>query len=399
LETWKRNLIVIWVAELVAIAGFSVAFPFLPYYVQELGITDLKEVELWSGVIIAAQGVTMTIFSPLWGSVADRYGRKLMIARATFGGAVVLAAMGLVQNVQQLVILRALQGVLTGTVAAAMTLVASGTPRERAGFALGLLQMAVWIGSSVGPLLGGVIADTWGYRAVFWVTGGLLLVAGLTVWLFVREEFTPLPRGQKSMGGGFWDGIKLVLATSSLVTLFVVRISARLGSSLTSPVLSLFIQSLAAPTARVATLTGLINGVTAATSAVSAVVLGRASDRRGYRPVLLACMAAVALLWLPQAFVTTPWQLLLLQGAVGFAMGGVLAAISAAMATLSPEGRQGVVYGLDASAVSAASAVAPMIGAAVAAVWGLRVPFALTAIILGVTTGLVWRLVPKTSRT
>mgnify|MGYP001824101914 CR=1 FL=1 len=187
METWKRNLYVIWFAELVAISGFAVVFPFLPFYVQDLGVTDPDQVKLWSGVVFASQAVTMAVFAPIWGSLADRYGRTLMVERAMFGGAVVLTLMGFVQNVQQLVVLRAVQGALTGTVVAATTLVASSTPRERSGYALGLLQTAVWMGASLGPLLGGIVADTWGYRAAFWVTGALLFVSGLTVWRFVEE--------------------------------------------------------------------------------------------------------------------------------------------------------------------------------------------------------------------
>ena len=133
MEAWKRNLYVIWVAELVAIAGFSFVFPFLPYYIQELGVTELHQVELWAGVLMAAQAIPMAIFSPIWGSLADRYGRKIMVERAMFGSAVVITAMGFVQNVEQLLILRIIQGTLTGTVAAATTLVASSAPRERAG--------------------------------------------------------------------------------------------------------------------------------------------------------------------------------------------------------------------------------------------------------------------------
>jgi hypothetical protein len=135
------------------------------------------------------------------------------------------------------------------------------------------------------------------------VTGGLLLASGVTVWIFVHEEFTPPSRQARGRSDGLWDGIKIVLATSSLVTLFLVRILSRFGSSMVSPVLSLFIQDLAGPTSRVAMLTGLINGVTAATSAVSAVLLGRASDRFGYRPILLVCMVGAALFWFPQALV------------------------------------------------------------------------------------------------
>ena len=395
METWKRNLYVIWIAELVAIAGFAVIFPFLPYFVQELGITELHQVELWSGALFATQALTMAIFAPIWGSVADRYGRKLMVQRAMFGGAVVLAAMGFVENVWQLAILRAIQGMLTGTVPAATTLVASSTPRERSGYALGLLQMAVWTGASIGPLLGGLVADTWGYRAAFWVTGSFLFLAGLTVWRFVEEDFEPPSRDEKGPNGGFWDGLKLVIHDRGLVSLFSIRFLVRTAVRLMGPVLPLFIQSLVPPTARVASITGLISGVRAATGAIGAVTLGRASDRLGYRRVLLTCAVGTAILYVPQFFVSNPWQLLVLQGAVGLVMSGVLASISALLANLAPEGRQGAVYGVDSSVVSMANALGPMLGASVAATVGLRASFLLTAGILTLAAGLAWILVPK----
>ena len=394
MKAWQRNLYVIWVSQLVAIIGFAVVFPFLPYYVQELGVTELHEVELWSGVLFATQAVTMAIFAPIWGTLSDRYGRKLMVQRAMFGGAVTLTAMGFAQDVWQLAVLRAIQGMLTGTVSAATTLVASSTPRKRSGYALGLLQMAIWSGASVGPLVGGLIADTWGYRAAFWVTGILLFLAGLTVWRFVEEDFEPPARDRDRSSGGFWEGVKLVVHQRPLLSLFGVRFIVRLAVRLIGPVLPLFVQSLVPPTARLATTTGLISGVQAGASAIGAVTLGRASDQIGYRRVLLACTALGAILYVPQFFVTTPWQLLILQGAVGLTMSGVLASTSALLANLAPEGRQGAVYGVDASVVSAANAVGPMLGASVAAIVGLRAPFLLTAGGLALAAGLVWFLVP-----
>lgn len=395
MEVWKRNLYVLWAAELAAIAGFSVVMPFLPYYVQELGITELHEVELWSGFLFAAQAVTMTIFAPIWGSVADRYGRKLMVQRAMFGGAVVLAAMGFAQNVWQLAALRALQGVLTGTVPAATTLVASSTPRERSGYALGLLQTAIWAGASVGPLLGGLVADTWGYQAAFFVTGGLLFVGGLLVLFFVQEDFVPPPRDRKDPESGFWYGLQLVVRNRDLVSLFSIRILARLAVRTLGPILPLFIQSLAPATTRIASLAGLVSGASAASSAVGALTLGRASDRIGYRKVLLTCALLAGAIYLPQFFVTNPWQLLILQALLGLVMSGVLASISALLANLAPEGHQGAVYGVDSSAVSAANAVGPMLGASVAAAVGLRMPFLLAAGAFFLAAALAWVRVPR----
>ncbi len=382
---WQRNLYVIWAAELVAIAGFSVAFPFLPYYVQELGVTDLEQVEMWSALLVTGQAVTMAIFAPLWGSLADRYGRKLMVERAMLGGAVLLGAMGFVRNVQQLAILRILQGCVTGTVAAATTLVASSAPRQRSGYALGLLQMAIYSGASVGPLLGGLVADAFGYRTAFWVTATLLFAAGLCVFFLVEERFEPSRKKEDSSAEssgsaeGFRQGLALVLGSQALLVLFGTRVVINFGSRIMEPLLPLFVQSLMPGGGRVASVTGLITGVRAATGALGAVVLGRVGDRLGHRRVLAACTLGAAALYVPQFFVTTPTEVLILQGAAGIAMGGILASVSATLARLAPEGRQGMVYGLDSSAASVANAAAPMVGAVIAAGLGLRFIFLCSA--------------------
>jgi DHA1 family multidrug resistance protein-like MFS transporter len=376
---WKRNLYVIWAAELVAIAGFSVAFPFLPYYVQELGVTDPGQVEMWSALLFSGQAITMAIFAPIWGSLADRYGRKLMVERAMFGGAVLLCAMGFVRNVQQLAILRALQGCVTGTVPAATTLVASSVPRQRSGYALGLLQMAIYSGASVGPLLGGLVADAFGYRAAFWVTATLLFVAGLGVFFLVEERFEPSQQKEDSPAESFWQGLALVLRSRALLVMFGARLVVNFGSRTMAPILPLFVQSLMSAGERVASTTGLITGVRAATGALGAVALGQISDRIGHRQVLIACTLGAAALYAPQFLVTTPTELLILQGAVGVALGGIVASISAMLARLAPKGRQGVVYGVDTSARSVANSIAPMVGAAIASGLGLRFIFLCSA--------------------
>ena len=378
---WQRNLYVIWAAELVAIAGFTVVIPFLPYYVQELGVTDPEQVAIWSGLVFTGHGITMAVLAPIWGSLADRYGRKLMVQRAMFGGAVVLAAMGFVRNVQQLAILRAIQGGLTGTIPAATTLVASSVPRRKSGYALGLLQMAIYVGASAGPLIGGLVADAFGYRAAFWVTAALLFTAGLSVFFLVEERVEPSQQKEDSSAEGsvpvegFWQGLALVLRSRALLAMFGLRLILRLGLGIMGPMLPLFVQSLMQGGERVASVTGLISGVGAATSALGAVTLGRVGDRIGHRRVMVACALSAAALHAPQFFVTTPTQLLILRAAAGVVLGGILASVSATLANLAPEGRQGVVYGVDTSATSVARAVAPMAGAAIAAGLGLRFIF------------------------
>lgn len=374
---WRRNLYVIWLAEFVAIVGFSAALPFLPYYVQELGVTAPGQVEIWSGMLHAAHAVTMGIMGPVWGSLGDRIGRKLMVTRAMFGGAVFLGAMGFVSSVQQLLILRILQGAVTGTVGAATALVAAGTPEGQRTRALGMLQMGVFLGASFGPILGGVVADVWGYRAPFWVTGALLAIGGVLVAVLVREI-----QGEASKGevGSFQGNVRTVLRSAGIVPAFGVRLLVRTAYRMASLVLPLFVQVLVPADARVSSLVGLVASVKMAGSAISSVVMGRLGERVGLRRVLLVSIVGCAVSYSLQGVARSFQQLLVLQALAGLAMGGILTSLTAILSRCAPDGRQGTVFGLDGSVMSAANAVGPMLGGMIAATWGVRAPFTTAAL-------------------
>jgi DHA1 family multidrug resistance protein-like MFS transporter len=400
-------LVAIWFAELVAIVGFTVVIPLLPLYVRELGVRGEQEVRIWAGVVFSGHAVTMAVFAPIWGALSDRYGRKVMVERAMFGGALVIGLMGLAQNVHQLVLLRTLQGALTGTVTAANALVATTAPRKRVGYALGMLQMAIYVGASAGPLLGGLVADSLGYRAAFWVTGVLLLVAALGVLVFVKEDFQPLApsvSGQGAADAGrlglrhrVWNRLAPVLESPPLRRVLGVRLLMRLGARLLGPVLPLFIETITPAGARVASITGSISGVGAAAGAVGALGLGRLSDRVGYRSILVACALVSAVCYVPQFFVTSHVPLLFLQAGTGLAMGGILVSLGASLARLAPDGQEGIVYGVDASVVSVANAIAPMVGSVLAAWMGLRLPFLFAAALFGLAGVAAARLLPRPS--
>ena len=385
---WKRNLYVITAAELVAIAGFTVVMPFLPFYVQELGITDPDQVKLWTGWLSSAQSITMALAAPIWGSLADRFGRKIMVERAMFGGAIIFVAMGFVQNVQQLLVLRALQGLVTGTVSAATALVASTTPRGESGSSMGTLQTGIYLGASVGPLVGGVIADTLGYSAAFWITSACLFLGGLSVFLLVNEENAQPESLVGRQDSHLWDGLVSVLRSAQLRIIFAVRLIARLGSRIISPLLPLFIQELVVESPRLATIAGTISGLGAFSSAGGALFLGRKSDQIGHRKMLILCSFGIALFYLPQSLVTDPLQLGVLQMVTSFLMAGILASVAALLATLVPEGRQGAVYGISTTIVASANAIAPMIGAGIGVWLGLR-PVFLVATLLFVVGGMI----------
>ncbi|HRQ41365.1 MAG TPA: MFS transporter [Chloroflexota bacterium] len=374
LVPWQRTLGIMFIAQLVTAVGFSIFFPFLPLYVAELGSSTSLSVAFLAGAVFSAQAFTMAIASPIWGAVADRYGRKLMVERAMFGGAVVLLLMGFAHNAEQLVLLRAIQGLITGTVAAANALVAAAAPRERTGFAMGLLQTGLVSGIAIGPLLGGLVADAFGYRYAFVITSVLLLAAGLLVWWGVTEEFTPPPKTETKRIR-FWQEWRDVWQMPGISLAYSLRFLSNLGQSLLLPFAPLFIASLLTDQSRVNTITGLTIGVTAGAGTLTAVLLGRLGDKVGHRKVLIGSALLAGLFYLPQSQVTTAGQLLLLQALTGAAAGGVIPSISALLAHYSRSEQAGSVYGLENSIVSASRAIAPILGSLVVVWFGLRAAF------------------------
>lgn len=374
-------------AELITAVGFSSIFPFLPLYVKTLGSTYHFNIDLLVGLVFSGQAFTMMIASPFWGSLADRYGRKLMVERAMFGGAVILLLMAFVRSAEELVFLRAIQGLITGTIGAANALVASVVPRERTGYAMGLLQMGLGTGVAVGPMLGGTIADAFGYRAAFYATALLLLISGFMVLFGVDEQFDPV-KSHTGRHGSFVSRWRRILAAPGVVTAYVLRFMNQLGRMMFLPILPLFVANLLVDTARVNTFTGFVVGIASATTTLSAVYLGRLGDRTGHRSILIAGSLGSFVLYLLQSLVTEGWQLLGLQALAGVALGGIVPSVSALLARYTQLGEEGAVYGLDNSINSGARALAPMLGVGVAAALGLRATF-VTAAMLYLAAGLV----------
>src|SRR5919202_947839 len=188
--SWRRTAWVAAATQFFTLVGFGLGLPFLPMYVQELGVTQRAEVALWSGVISGSAALSMAIMAPIWGVLADRYGRKPMLVRSMLGGSVVIGAMGFVGDVWQLELVRLVQGSITGSQAAAAALVAAATPVHHVGFALGLISTAVQVGNTVGPVVGGLAVGELGFRGAFIVGALMLLVGGLMSLFWVAEPPT-----------------------------------------------------------------------------------------------------------------------------------------------------------------------------------------------------------------
>jgi len=379
---WQITLAIVFVSQVLTAVGFSLVFPFLPLYVEHLGSTTGLSVEWMAGLVIAVQGFTMMIASPFWGAAADRYGRKMMVLRATFGGAVIMALMGMVTSGEQLILLRALQGLVTGTVAAYNALVASAVPREKIGFAMGTLQVSLWGGVALGPLLGGILADLFGFAIPFFITGFALFLSGIMIYFLIDEEFEPQNVKNNEDRPSMIEQWKHVLTANGVPLVYFMRFLAGVGRTIIIPIAPLFVVTLLNPDMTGQSIfAGAVLSVSSATSTVSGVYLGRLGDRIGHRPVLIWSALVVVVFYIPQPFVSNIWQLLALQGLAGLAMGGIISAPSALLARYTDAGEEGAVYGLDNSIVSAARAAAPLVGAGVAMYFGYRGTFAATAVL------------------
>ena len=371
---WRRTLYIMVFCQVITSVGFSSIFPCLPLSVKSLGSVTSLGTEVLSGLVFSSQALTMMIASPIWGALADRWGRKLMVERAMFGGAVLLGLMAFVRSAEELVLLRAIQGLITGTIGAANALVAAMVPRERTGYAMGLLQVGLASGVGLGPIIGGAVADAFGYRAAFYVTSALLAIAGTIVAVGVKEHFVPseLAGGRKP---GFWKEWRHIFATPGVLPTYALRFLDSLARMAFIPILPLFALELLAEAARVNSFTGLTIGSAATAAAVFSVVFGRLGDRTGQRRIVIACALAGCISFLLQAWAGSGWQVLLLQFLAGISHGGIVTGVSALLARYTQCGEEGAVYGLDNSINSGARALAPMIGVSIAMWLGFRAVF------------------------
>jgi DHA1 family multidrug resistance protein-like MFS transporter len=393
MESWKRTLALIVFAQVISSVGFSVFFPFLPSYIQQLGTNTSISLEVWSGVVFGGQALAMAITAPIWGSIADRRGRKPMLLRALFGGSIIILLMGFARSAEELAFLRAIQGAVTGTIAATNALVAASVPREKIGQAMSYLQVGLWGGVALGPLIGGVIADTFGFQAVFELTAVLLLISGLLITFGVKEQFTPPdPNKRKPSFMADWQRI---LGAPYVTPAYLVRFLDWLGNSMLLPFLPLFILTVHVDQARINTFTGFVVGISSATGTIAALVLGPIGDRIGHRTILLWATAIAALVSFPHAFVTDGWQLLVLQAIQGAALGAMGPALSSLLARYTTVGDSGAVFGLDSSITAGSRAIAPLLGAATVTLFGLRGLFVFIGISLLIALLITFIAIPE----
>lgn len=395
---WKRNLAVVWLGCFLTGAAFSLVMPFLPLYVEQLGVTGHSALNMWSGLVFSITFLFSAIASPLWGGLADRKGRKIMLLRSALGMAIVMLLMGLAQNIWQFLILRALLGLLGGFIPNANALIATQIPRHKSGWALGTLSTGAVSGALLGPLAGGFLADNYGLRPVFFMTASVLFICFVLTLFFIREQFTPVSKKEMLHVKEVFGSLK---NRELVLSLFVTTLIIQVATGSIAPILTLYVRDLAGNISNIAFISGMIASVPGVAALICAPRLGKLGDRIGPEKILIVALIVSVLLLIPMSFVQNPLQLGILRFLLGAADGALLPAVQTLLVYNSSNQIAGRIFSYNQSFRDIGNVTGPLIGAAVSANYGFRAVFCVTAVVVlfnAVYTGFSLRRNPEPSR-
>lgn len=375
---WKRNLIVCWFGMFATSVGMSQLAPVLPLYIKHLGVDNTALIEQLSGLAFGITYIISAVFSPIWGLAADKYGRKPMLLRASLGMAIVIFCMGFAQNAFELIGLRLLQGIITGYSTACTTLIATQTDKKHAGWALGTLSTANISGSLLGPMIGGFISENLGMQNVFFLTGVMLMLAFITTALFVKETFMRQDKKVLSMKE-VWG---IIPNKSLTIILFVTFFILTLSLYSVEPIITVYVNQISRNSSHVALLAGITFSASGLASIISAPRLGKLSDKIGPQKVMLVALIVAGLIFIPQAFVKNPWQLMGLRFILGLATAGLNPSLNTLVKRITPDSLTGRVFGFTMSAGYLGVFGGSVLGGQVAAYLGIRYVFFSTSALL-----------------
>ncbi|MDN0086025.1 multidrug efflux MFS transporter MdtG [Yersinia nurmii] len=376
---WKRNLFVAWLGCFLTGAAFSLIMPFLPLYVEILGVTGHQALNMWSGLVFSITFLFSAIASPFWGNLADRKGRKIMLLRSALGMSLVMVLMGVAQNIWQFLALRALLGLLGGFIPNANALIATQVPRHKSGWALGTLSTGGVSGALIGPLIGGLLADSYGLRPVFFITAAVLFLCFVMTLLCVKEQFTPVLKKDMLNGRQVLRSLK---NPKLVLSLFVTTMIIQVATGSIAPILTLYVRELAGDIHNLAFVSGMIASVPGVAALISAPRLGKLGDKIGPERILIAMLALSVLLLIPMALVQTPWQLAVLRFLLGATDGALLPAVQTLLIYNCTNQVAGRIFSYNQSFRDVGNVSGPLLGAAVSASYGFRAVFCVTAVVV-----------------
>jgi MFS family permease len=371
---WRRNLYVCLLGSFINLSAMTLLLPFLPIYVEQLGVTSHAAIVQWSGIAYGIAFLGAGIMAPIWG-------------KASLALAITLSLIGLATNIWQLVALRLAVGVLGGFSSGAVVLVATQTPRDRMAWALGVLSTGTMAGSLLGPLIGGALPGLIGVRETFFLAGGAVFITFLATCLLIREDARPAASERKQRKRGAWS---MIPDRRPVIAMLITVMLLMVASMSIEPIITVYVQTLVSPGSNVVLISGIVMAATAFGSILAAPRIGRFADRVGTWQVIIVCLLVTSALLIPQAYAANAWQLMALRFLMGMSLAGLLPSINATIRHNVPDGAAGTILGYATSAQYAGQVVGPLVGGFVGGHLGMRAVFLATSLLLLGGAGYTW---------
>ncbi|MCK3943023.1 multidrug efflux MFS transporter [Streptococcus suis] len=376
---------VAWLGNFLAGASFTLVMPFISVFVEELGVAA-GQVEYYAGLAVSANAFAAAVMAPIWGSLADRYGRKPMMVRAAFAMIFTMGGMAFVPNVFWLIVLRVLNGIFTGYIPNATALIASQVPKDKTGYALGTLSTGAVAGNLIGPTLGGILAEMVGVHNVFLLVGLLYALVVLLTVFYIREDFVPVKKEDALSIRQVFEQVK---DRQMLVGLFVTSMIIIAAAQAVVPILTLYVRHLG-QTDNLLFVAGFIISLPGMASLVTSGYLGKLGDKIGNHRLLLMALTYSLLINVLCVFAQNPFQLGLLRFLYGFGTGALLPSVNSLLTKLTPKEGISRIFSYNQIFNNLGSVVGPMMGSAVAAQLGYDWVFYLSSGL--VLFNLLWSL-------
>ena len=388
MSSWQRNVFAVATASFVGSTGFTLVMPFLPLYLQELGVKDLGEVAMWSGLSLGVTPGITALLAPAWGRVSDRFGRKIMVERSLVSFILLMAGMAYASQAWHIFALRAVQGLFAGYVGIALTMAAESAPRERTAYAIGTVQTAQRLGPAVGPIIGGLVAQIVGLRRAFLMTSVFYVIALLIVFVLYDERIV---RHERHVQDDKPVRFRNVLAFENFILLMAVVFGLQIVDRSFGPILPLYVAELGTAPERVPLVSGLIFSIAAGAGAVGNQLCTRLLRVRTPRAIISAAAAlggAGALVFLVSP--RTAW-LFMATPILGIALGTATTTTYTAASTVIPASARGAGFGLLTTASLTALALSPILSGLLSAT-SIRAVFLLDLLVMVAIAAAVPRL-------
>jgi DHA1 family multidrug resistance protein-like MFS transporter len=364
-QGWRRNVWALTLTVFVSFVGFQFFSPFLPLYIRELGVTEPAQIALWSGLQAAVTPAMSGVLSPVFGRLADRFGRKMMLIRSLIGFVVIVAAMGLVRSVQQLFLARVIMGFFAGFTPMVMALATVSAPRDRVPAAIGMVQSAQLLSVAVGPAIGGYVASHFGIRYAFFATAGLCALALIGLILLFEEVAPGAPGAPRQPTARL--PLRSVFAyphfAAIMALLFISQFLDR-GLALLIPLQVAHMPDLE----RIAATSGAIISIGAIAATASANGAARLSREIPAARLLLIGLAAGGPLCAAMAFARGWVTLLVLRALAGLCLGAAITLTYSLGAAVVPAEHRGAAFGWLGLALQVGTAASPLVSGAIAAI-------------------------------